>query len=829
MTRRLTTRQRERLAQRDARLTDDQRAALDHARHLIECGVPVFAASPALKPKAGGGMEWDPTGGHEGMGYWLPKRWQTRKPDLAELDQWLPGDALCAVMGHVVDGVDVDPHKGGAESLASLNGTMPKVYGVASTPSGGQHHLIAALGVHSRDAVLPGLDIKAGVSDEERGGHGFIFIAPTAKLSKTTGEVGAYRWEVGPELTPLDLLGPGKDKTGADLAARVEAAHAAKGKAFRTYTGPAYAGPAYGALDPAQQAQAAGAQSERVESLRGRLAAALAWKEGYTDHKGRGWEQLALGAATELACMVACPWLPMTQDEAMAVWEDVLPPEMGGASSVPGKEDAPPLSQKLCDSRFAYAATLPVKPPPWEVAPELTAAEVFGVVEPDAADHGDPLRCRHVNEDGTMCRAFRMSHDGTPIRDYCRPHAFEHPKEDDAAEGKAATSWKRQDVRAGLAGIKSGKTKRPKPTVGQMADGGCLFYKGRISTLFGVSGAAKTWVAVETVKQEIEAGENVLFIDFEDDLTSALIRLMVIGTDEDAIAERFHYIAPEDVLDEKTRVKLAKTMKKLRPSLVVIDSTGESLALEALDPNSDPDVAQWVRRLPKLATKSGAAVVVVDHLPKSDPTALGPIGSQRKRAATWCAYRVEKVEEFSSGVAGSSRIVATKDKGGHHRMNEAIGILRAQPDDDRELRLPNEDGGEDVIRCMTLHLSAVDVPTPQERRNATLERCMVQVSAYVKKMRDQWAEHEENTDDSEHAGLSINAIVPEVTGNKQAVTDAVTALVRDGYLKPTTASRNQQHPKYTHVELYVGEENSAASVFDVVGDDSADAVGAGSD
>ena len=201
----------------------------------------------------------------------------------------------------------------------------------------------------------------------------------------------------------------------------------------------------------------------------------------------------------------------------------------------------------------------------------------------------------------------------------------------------------------------------------------------------------------------------------------------------------------------------------------------------------------------------------------------------RKRAATWCAYRVEKVEEFSSGVAGSSRIVATKDKGGHHRMNEAIGILRAQPDDDRELRLPNEDGGEDVIRCMTLHLSAVDVPTPQERRNATLERCMVQVSAYVKKMRDQWAEHEENTDDSEHAGLSINAIVPEVTGNKQAVTDAVTALVRDGYLKPTTASRNQQHPKYTHVELYVGEENSAASVFDVVGDDSADAVGAGSD
>ena len=64
-----------------------------------------------------------------------------------------------------------------------------------------------------------------------------------------------------------------------------------------------------------------------------------------------------------------------------------------------------------------------------------------------------------------------------------------------------------------------------------------------------------------------------------------------------------------------------------------------------------------------------------------------PIGSQRKRAATFAAYRVETVEEFARGTAGSSRIVANKDKGGNHRKGEVIGELHARLGENRQCAL----------------------------------------------------------------------------------------------------------------------------------------------
>jgi hypothetical protein len=142
-------------------------AALEHAKRLADAGVPLFVA------------DGDPAGiGHNGTGYWMPKGWQTTAPDPAVADGWRPGMALCAVTGHRQDVVDVDPRSGGAESVATLNGTLPRSYGLAETPSGGMHSFAAPLGVRSRNGVLPGLDVKAGVSE---GGRGFAFLAPTVR------------------------------------------------------------------------------------------------------------------------------------------------------------------------------------------------------------------------------------------------------------------------------------------------------------------------------------------------------------------------------------------------------------------------------------------------------------------------------------------------------------------------------------------------------------------------------------------------------------------------------------------------------------------------
>jgi hypothetical protein len=250
------------------------RIALDHARHLADGGVPLFLAEPARDPDG----VWDPEGGTGRTGYVLPRGWQRTTADPAVVDRWKPGMALCAVMGHVVDGLDVDPRSGG--SLAALNGTMPRSYGRQQTPSGGTHDLIAPLGLASRDGVLPGIDVKAGVAGQ---GHGFLFLAPTLKRSKVTGEVGAYRWTTPPDLDPLTLIGG--DTSGEALAKRI--------RAVRERQAAPAAAPV-GAQVSAEYVAAA------VAGVLHDLDALVDLPEHARTDRGKGWDTAAFAAACQL-------------------------------------------------------------------------------------------------------------------------------------------------------------------------------------------------------------------------------------------------------------------------------------------------------------------------------------------------------------------------------------------------------------------------------------------------------------------------------------------------------------------------------------------------
>ena len=219
-----------------AELAADIRQALKVARSLIRAGVPVFAAEPATGPDG----KWDPSGGTDGCGYWLPKAWEKTVPSEHWLDPsgplrdraWHPGYALGAVMGHRLDLLDVDPRNGGDSTRAGLveAGMWPTVYGLAETPSGGTHEFVAPLGTGSRDAVRDGLDVKGGTP--EGTGRGFAFIAPTVKASKVTGELVAYSWRTEPDLV---ALAEGGDDSGEALA---EMVRQAKGKRVPGDTSP---------------------------------------------------------------------------------------------------------------------------------------------------------------------------------------------------------------------------------------------------------------------------------------------------------------------------------------------------------------------------------------------------------------------------------------------------------------------------------------------------------------------------------------------------------------------------------------------------------------
>jgi hypothetical protein len=173
--------------------------ALRIARSLIDAGIPVFAAAPC--PSANGGECLRPGHSLGAVEYDLPPKWQLTIPSRVWLDErWQPGWALAAVGGHAADFLDEDPRNGGDASVGELShaGAWPTTFGEACTPSGGRHYLISALRERKATGFLPGLDYQGGAADGQ--GRGFVWIAPTVRRSKVTGEPTAYRWTTPPDL-----------------------------------------------------------------------------------------------------------------------------------------------------------------------------------------------------------------------------------------------------------------------------------------------------------------------------------------------------------------------------------------------------------------------------------------------------------------------------------------------------------------------------------------------------------------------------------------------------------------------------------------------------
>jgi hypothetical protein len=342
-------------------LKNEQQAALDAARHLAASGVPLFVAKPALDAQS----LWVPDGGTNGTGYTFPKSWQNSVADPRVVDRWRAGDALCAVMGHLVDGADFDPRHGGDRSLEHLKatGALPKVYGTQSTPSGGVHHLVASLGVRSRDGVLPGFDYKAGT---DGGGRGFLFLAPTVKLSKVTGEPVEYTWEVPPDLDDLVLLGT--DLTGGGLRALLEE------RTTVEYDGPTYVGRRYAELTDAEKAWADGDVEGVVDWWRSLLQEAESWDDAVRDERGRGWEALVRDWTWVCARMAVTPWIGLDVDEAEALCRDAIPEAVAAA-----------VGNKWDQDLMARASARAVEPPPWDGLGALRDQERVDVTNPAVA------------------------------------------------------------------------------------------------------------------------------------------------------------------------------------------------------------------------------------------------------------------------------------------------------------------------------------------------------------------------------------------------------------------------------------------------------------
>lgn len=344
------------------------------------------------------------------------------------------------------------------------------------------------------------------------------------------------------------------------------------------------------------------------------------------------------------------------------------------------------------------------------------------------------------------------------------------------------TSWQERPLAGVVAGLRDGTLERPKPTLGHIftvGDSGdtdapgALFYPGEVNAIAGDSGSGKSWAAMLACCQEVRDGREVVYIDLEDHEVGMGDRLIALGLSDQEVA-RFHYLQPDARLGLNEWAALEALLSRVSPSLVVIDSVGESLSMEGCNSNDSDDVARWGKLFPGRIARHDTrpCVLLLDHLSKGDVDSgsLFPSGSQRKRAIVTGVQYMQRVKRpFDEHTRGYSLLRCAKDKRGAYRQGLDVASLQVEPQ-----------GGGRVALTFVAQADGAGNGGRGSDGEFQPTRVMEKVSRYL--------ERSPGEDDR-----SQNKIRESVRANKSTVADALAALIEGGYIEVSKRGRTTVH------------------------------------
>lgn len=197
------------------------------------------------------------------------------------------------------------------------------------------------------------------------------------------------------------------------------------------------------------------------------------------------------------------------------------------------------------------------------------------------------------------------------------------------------------------------------PTLGAFGGAHGLFYDSGVHWLQGESESGKSWVAQALTAELLRAGQNVLYVDYEDTEGAVLGRFGALGVTDDEI-ERLTYVPGDDVLF----TELAEHVRTVGYAAVVVDGVTSALNQAGAKMNDNQEVTAWVNALPARARMS----VCVDHVTKATDERNGmAIGAQAKKSVvTGTAWEVlcPPNGKFGQGRNGYIVLKVQKDKPG---------------------------------------------------------------------------------------------------------------------------------------------------------------------
>lgn len=328
-------------------------------------------------------------------------------------------------------------------------------------------------------------------------------------------------------------------------------------------------------------------------------------------------------------------------------------------------------------------------------------------------------------------------------------------------------------------------------------DGRGLLYPGRTHSIHADSESGKSWLVQSEVARQLNNGQEVAYIDFESDAASVTRRLLDLGADREAIRRRFHYLRPEVAPAEGTPEYGAwQDLLKSRYALVVLDGVTEAMDLLASRlPTQDLNerIATFLRRYPgKVADRTGAAVVLIDHVVKSTETrGRHAIGGQHKLAGlSGAAYTVEVKTQPRPGHVGELRLYVAKDRPGAVRQH-------CPPPRADRLQLAAVVRIDSTGPTMQVTLQATDGTDSRGTDNPKPFRptCLMERAS-------RWLEDHPG----EHART---AITDAVQGKRTALEAALEMLAAEGFASVSESTRGATTRRtYRHVRLYTEADDT---------------------
>lgn len=322
-----------------------------------------------------------------------------------------------------------------------------------------------------------------------------------------------------------------------------------------------------------------------------------------------------------------------------------------------------------------------------------------------------------------------------------------------------ARTWQAVD----LTPVLNGSYEPLVPTVGKRADGTGVLYAGREHAIYSEPEGGKTWFASSLTQDEMSVGNRVVYIDFEDNESGIVARLLTLGCSPEMIREHFRYLHPATPLGTGIHLDdLRRLLDEHQPTLVVIDGVTEAMTLHGFDPLKNDHAADFGRVLAKQITShSDAAVVSLDHVTKDrEGRGRWAIGAQHKLAGlNGAAFVLTNRTPFGIGLTGRSTIKIAKDRPGQIRKNA----------------VPSGNGlhwyGDLVLESHGEEFADIEIDTPistgEDSRPVALMDRIVEIL-------------------TEHGPLSQRKILALAKGNKSRAIEALTLLQVDGVVSDST-------------------------------------------